>query len=398
MSAGGLVEHHQGVYGGWHHYEGFGEDAVSYAESGKKQQDYWEPGVPLGPAVRLNVYDLADIGMCVDLSEALASLNKHTMGLWEVGIFHAGVEISGVEYSFGYCEYGTGVYACEPRQAGGARFRTSIKMGRARYTARMVEARLSALAATWSGSSYSLVHRNCCHFCDTLCFSLGVGRVPAWVNGLAENVSKLSPWAPLPQTVLEARARGHAAFRRPDDDALAERREPSEVEAAEEAARAELPQNTWLLPFCAGIASCFPSALNDKAPLEPNFRRVDDDDDDDRRLAVLYHSRRGADDSFWRRVQCCGDPAAASDAADYSLPGRPADRADLDRYFQTLADESTQRRAPVEPPREDPPPRPAPMRTSPDSSDDASPTAKHHKRASKIAKFFSAAKKPRASP
>ena len=83
-------------------------------------------GVRPGPEVYLNVYDLAHVGMCLDLSETLksrrprgdgsrpsrpsrargsletsrrAGLNKRLMGTWEVGLFHAGVEICGVEYS-----------------------------------------------------------------------------------------------------------------------------------------------------------------------------------------------------------------------------------------------------------------------------------------------------------
>ncbi|KAJ8613228.1 hypothetical protein CTAYLR_004519 [Chrysophaeum taylorii] len=289
--------HHQGVYGGW-----------AESLSSKQATEFWEPGVPLGPAVRLNVYDLADIGVCIDLSEALSSLNKRTLGMWEVGIFHAGVEISGVEYSFGYCEYGTGVYACEPRQAGGATFRTSIKMGRARYTARMVEARLAAMAATWSGASYSLIHKNCCHFCDALCESLGVGNAPAWVNGLAQTLARVSLWSPLPQTLAQ-RARDHAAFRRPE----------------EEQKRHEL----WLLPFCAGFSSCF----SDDARVL--------DDDDDRQVTVLYTSKK-PDADLWQRVQCCGEPTDVRPDDAKKKKTKPDEPTSLDVFFKTLADEQQQ--------------------------------------------------------
>lgn len=374
-----VVEHHHGVYGGPGALapgDGLATPSPCHTMNSmsKKQQDYWEHDVAHGPLVRLNVYDLADIGMCVDLSDALSSLNKHTMGLWEVGIFHAGVEIGGVEYSFGYCEYGTGVYACEPRQAAGARFRTSIKMGRARCTARMVEARLTALAASWSGSSYSLLHRNCCHFCDTLCFALGVGRVPPWVNGLAENLSRLSPFAPLPQTLIEARAKEHAAFRRPQaSSTLAEERDEHKeqrsvtselivsnaehrtVEQRYEQRSADL-QGAWLMPFCAGIASCFSAVDGDRKSIEPHFRTYavyeEDDDEDDAvhgrssRLTVVYHTKRSADDSFWRRVQCCGDVDADCRSPTYRAQDRrtrpqrhASDSASLDRFFQTLSDE-----------------------------------------------------------
>jgi hypothetical protein len=110
------------------------------------------------------------------------------MRSWDVGLFHAGVEVAGVEYSYGFCEEGTGVFACEPRDACGAKFRQAIPMGRAPADARVIERRLARLVATWPGDAYALLQRNCCHFCDALCRSLGVGPIPSWVNGLAASV------------------------------------------------------------------------------------------------------------------------------------------------------------------------------------------------------------------
>ena len=140
-----------------------------------------------GPTVYLNVYDLSNVGG-TDLTGTLASLNRTLMRSWDVGLFHAGVEVAGVEYSYGYCEEGTGVFACEPRDACGAKFRQAIPMGRAPSDARIIERRLARLVATWPGDAYALLQRNCCHFCDALCRSLGVGPIPAWVNGLAASV------------------------------------------------------------------------------------------------------------------------------------------------------------------------------------------------------------------
>ena len=140
-----------------------------------------------GPTVYLNVYDLTNVGG-TDLTGTLASLNRTLMRSWDVGLFHAGVEVAGVEYSYGFCEEGTGVFACEPRDACGAKFRQAIPMGRAPADARVIERRLARLVATWPGEAYALLQRNCCHFCDALCRSLGVGPIPAWVNGLAASV------------------------------------------------------------------------------------------------------------------------------------------------------------------------------------------------------------------
>ena len=193
---------------------------------------------PVGPLVTLNVYDLADIGLGVDIGDALGAFNKHLLGTWQVGVFHAGVEISGVEYSFGYCERGTGVYSCEPRGAYGAKFRTKIEMGRAGPEVSVIEQRLSRLVRIWSGASYAIVSRNCCHFCDALCLELGVGAVPAWVNGLAESFGAFSG-VPRSRTLVESfteRARRDPAFRAHKTPELAD--EGVTDDGADDAARA----------------------------------------------------------------------------------------------------------------------------------------------------------------
>ena len=171
-----------------------------------------------GPTVYLNVYDLSNVGGA-DLTDTLASLNSTLMRSWDVGLFHAGVEVAGVEYSYGYCEEGTGVFACEPRDACGANFRQAIPMGRAPADARIIERRLARLVATWPGDTYTLLARNCCHFCDALCRSLGVGPIPAWVNGLAASVKGATEFPALfgaaPQI---ARAKPSIAVDVDDDD------------------------------------------------------------------------------------------------------------------------------------------------------------------------------------
>ncbi|KAJ1460756.1 PPPDE putative peptidase domain-containing protein [Pelagophyceae sp. CCMP2097] len=147
-----------------------------------------------GPEITVNVYDIADVGLGFDLGGMLASLNLYTLSAWEVGIFHAGVEIDGVEYSYGFCERGTGVFTCEPRRAYGAKFRKAIKLGRARRDYRSIERRITRLVRLWHGHTYALLTRNCCHFCDELTQGLGVGALPEWINGMAASLSKYGDW------------------------------------------------------------------------------------------------------------------------------------------------------------------------------------------------------------
>ena len=144
------------------------------------------------PMVYVNVYDVSDVGLdCLDVSSALALVNKQTLGMWDMGFFHAGVEILDVEYSFGSCDIGTGVYACDPRSAAGASFRTTLKMGRTPLTSRAIDTKLATFASTWTGSSYSLIHKNCCHFCESLCEALEVAKLPSWVNALAASAAQI---------------------------------------------------------------------------------------------------------------------------------------------------------------------------------------------------------------
>ena len=44
---------------------------------------------------------------------------------------------------------------------------------------------LAGMSREWTGSSYDLLHKNCCHFADALCVALGVGGAPPWLNRAA---------------------------------------------------------------------------------------------------------------------------------------------------------------------------------------------------------------------
>ena len=63
----------------------------------------------------VNVYDLHPSNTAFNL-----------VGL---GVYHSGVEIQGVETTFGYTEQGSGVFEHEPRQAPGATYRSDTLMG-----------------------------------------------------------------------------------------------------------------------------------------------------------------------------------------------------------------------------------------------------------------------------
>ena len=114
----------------------------------------------------------------------LISLNDSTLSL-NFGVFHAGVEIDGVEYSFGWCEDGTGVYSCTPALSPGYHYRQTVEMGHTTLSRSQINALLGGMVRSWTGPSYSTLARNCCTFSNELCVGLRVGEIPPWINNLA---------------------------------------------------------------------------------------------------------------------------------------------------------------------------------------------------------------------
>ncbi|KAL1224676.1 DeSI-like protein [Cardamine amara subsp. amara] len=98
--------------------------------------------------VYLNVYDLTPM---------------NAYGYWlGLGVFHSGVEIHGVEYSFGAHESSS----------------TDID-------AKEVRVYMEKLAEEFQGKKYHLITRNCNHFCNEVCLKLTQKPIPRWVNRLA---------------------------------------------------------------------------------------------------------------------------------------------------------------------------------------------------------------------
>jgi hypothetical protein len=65
--------------------------------------------------VYLNVYDVTNASS-EGTNTAITRLNDVTRQIGMGGIFHGAICIGGVEFSYGYCERGSGVYTCEARK------------------------------------------------------------------------------------------------------------------------------------------------------------------------------------------------------------------------------------------------------------------------------------------
>jgi hypothetical protein len=160
----------------------------------------------MGAPVFLNVYDLTV---------------QNSWTYWcGIGIFHAGVEVYGVEYAYGGHEYDcSGVFATNPRDAPGqVVFREAISMGHTNLSAQEVQQLVQKMGQQYKGNKYHLLQKNCNHFSNDLCLQL-VGRTaPFWVNrlaGVAVMLHCLLPttWVPplvtpsaLPESIAAARA------------------------------------------------------------------------------------------------------------------------------------------------------------------------------------------------
>lgn len=138
---------------------------------------------PHGRPVHLSIYDaFADSGIGF-LNALLAPEDSN----WKFGgAFHAGVEVNGMEWSYGYCEPGeTGVAWNIPKNHHQHRFRQTTFIGVTHLSQDLITDVLTDLIDDYQGQQYHMFNKNCCHFADDFCKRLGVGSIPAWVHRLA---------------------------------------------------------------------------------------------------------------------------------------------------------------------------------------------------------------------
>eukprot|EP00971_Amphidinium_carterae_P224850 4460616-Amphidinium_carterae.2 len=145
--------------------------------------------------VLLHVYDVSQKAAIQRLNGILA--NKF-MPVKLGGVFHAGVEVDGVEWSFGYTAEGTGVSSTErPKNHPHHHFRQTVSLPSTTLSRREINRVISDLMDEYQGRDYSVLRKNCCHFADDLCQRLGAGRMPGWVYRLARLGARIDCVQPL---------------------------------------------------------------------------------------------------------------------------------------------------------------------------------------------------------
>ncbi|CCW66067.1 unnamed protein product [Phytomonas sp. Hart1] len=135
-------------------------------------------------AVTLNVYSLTD-------------KNVH---FWRfgLGIFHCGVVIYGIEWSYGEVSdnpNASGLFCVHPGMAAGALHKT-FTLGRTQKSPMQVDTILHRLENEWRSCDYHILHHNCNHFAQRLCDLLSTSeklKIPAWCNRIARITDKVVP-------------------------------------------------------------------------------------------------------------------------------------------------------------------------------------------------------------
>ncbi|MFQ6631011.1 hypothetical protein Gotur_009294 [Gossypium turneri] len=155
--------------------------------------------------VRLHIYDVTNSGSD-KTNSTIVQINKiFKDGIGLGGIFHSAVQFSKEnilrqylcrqilgsevygeeEWSFGFCEQGSGVFSCPSGKNPMYTYRESMVLGITNFSKLNVNQILQELSREWPGSSYDLLSKNCNHFCDEFCERLGVQKLPGWVNRFA---------------------------------------------------------------------------------------------------------------------------------------------------------------------------------------------------------------------
>ncbi|CAN1180677.1 DeSI-like protein At4g17486 [Linum perenne] len=136
--------------------------------------------------VVLHIYDVTNSGS-EKTNSTIMQINKiFKDGIGIGGIFHSAVQVYGEdEWSFGFCERGTGVFSCPSGKNPMYTYRESIILGKTSFSIFKVNQILREFSKEWPGSAYDLLAKNCNHFCDEFCGKLGVPKLPGWVNRFA---------------------------------------------------------------------------------------------------------------------------------------------------------------------------------------------------------------------
>jgi len=138
-----------------------------------------DQGIP----VHLHIYDVSKHEHIQKLNRILAHKSSP---LKLGGVFHTGVEVNGLEWSFGLTMHdNTGVCCSKPKSHWQHHYRQTVLLRSTGVPEEEIACIVTRLIEEYPGHGYNLLRRNCCHFADDFCRRLGVGGIPGWVHRLA---------------------------------------------------------------------------------------------------------------------------------------------------------------------------------------------------------------------
>jgi len=156
------------------------EKSTSRAEELSKDKETFRGGLP----VYVHIYDVSQ-------EDSVKKFNKYMASRYSPikfgGIFHAGIEVNGLEWSYGvsYTDSVPGLSCIEPKTHPAHSYRQSVQLRHTKMNAEEIADLISTLIEEYPGDDYCLLRRNCCHFADDFSRRLGSGRIPGWIHRLA---------------------------------------------------------------------------------------------------------------------------------------------------------------------------------------------------------------------
>lgn len=150
-----------------------------------------------GLEVTLHVYDIG---------KASRWANNFLLRHHGLGLYHAGIEVCGLEWSYQTLEDCwddetlTGVFACEPGKNEDHVWKEKVSLGKTPLDSRGISLVIQGMSETWSAQSYHLTDKNCIHFTHMFAQSLLVADRFDWsilygLAGYANSSPTLKPMA-----------------------------------------------------------------------------------------------------------------------------------------------------------------------------------------------------------
>eukprot|EP00405_Crypthecodinium_cohnii_P013963 CAMPEP_0206451962 /NCGR_PEP_ID=MMETSP0324_2-20121206/19657_1 /ASSEMBLY_ACC=CAM_ASM_000836 /TAXON_ID=2866 /ORGANISM="Crypthecodinium cohnii, Strain Seligo" /LENGTH=218 /DNA_ID=CAMNT_0053921951 /DNA_START=123 /DNA_END=779 /DNA_ORIENTATION=+ len=150
------------------------DDTPSLRSAGRQESSpRISPEVNQEDNVILHIYSLGR-------SQTLNRANK-VMKSFGIGVFHASVEIHGIEWSFALGGNGTGILRCSPGVTDDHLHLKAIDLGPTNLSANEVLMMVMSMHSAWQAREYDIINKNCCHFADAFLKRLGKAGAPAWL-------------------------------------------------------------------------------------------------------------------------------------------------------------------------------------------------------------------------